>query len=265
MATIKLQPSGAVVLKDGKVSCGCCGCPYYGLYKSSEFDFSYSFDDIPEELELTTPFIQNFDVVNVSKNSIQISVDGLIKLAYVQSGFFNEYEPGYYEGGWGIGLYSGGWRNVFYTQDSEGIWYEDIGSFSYFFLIYNLLDFPIFDDGLSTRTLDYFANTYNISSVSGSFIVNRPTEIDPFYADRIVPARNRICNVYGPYEYANPGLWENTAGVKLFFGAVYDVFDSSIIIDSSSKWTIRNSGQVFRKTGLQNTPVGSYEGGYTVS
>jgi hypothetical protein len=26
MATIKLQPSGAVVLKDGKVSCTCCGC-----------------------------------------------------------------------------------------------------------------------------------------------------------------------------------------------------------------------------------------------
>ena len=25
MATIKLQPSGAVVLKDGKVACGCCG------------------------------------------------------------------------------------------------------------------------------------------------------------------------------------------------------------------------------------------------
>jgi len=27
MATIKLQPSGAVVLKDGKVSCSCCECP----------------------------------------------------------------------------------------------------------------------------------------------------------------------------------------------------------------------------------------------
>lgn len=26
MATIKLQPSGAVVIKDGKVACSCCGC-----------------------------------------------------------------------------------------------------------------------------------------------------------------------------------------------------------------------------------------------
>jgi hypothetical protein len=34
MATIKLQPSGAVVLKDGKVSCTCCvscGCNYIVL------------------------------------------------------------------------------------------------------------------------------------------------------------------------------------------------------------------------------------------
>jgi hypothetical protein len=258
MATIKLQPSGKVVIKDGKVSCGCCGCPYYGVYNSSEFDFSYSFDDIPEELELTgvsTPFN---DVVNVFKNSIQISIDGLIKLAYVRSVFWNEYEPGFYEGGWGIGLYAEGWKNVFYTQDSEGIWFEDTSSEYSSFLISNF-------EG-QYRTLDYFANTYNISNVSGSFIVNRPTEIDPFYEDIIVPARNRICNPdTDPYEYANPGLWENTTGVQLFFGAVYDVFDSSIIIDSSSKWTIRNSGQVFRKTGLQNTPVGSYEGGYTVS
>jgi hypothetical protein len=260
MATIKLQPSGAVVIKDGKVSCTCCevGCPYYGIYNSSEFDFSYSFDDIPEELELTgvaTPFDV---VVNVFKNSITISIDGLIELAYVESGFFNIDEFGFYQGGWGIGLYADGWRNAFYTQSFDESWFEDTASEYSSFLIAN------FDT--QYRTLDYFANTYTVSNVSASFTVNRPTEIDPYYNDIIVPARNRICNPdTDPYEYANPGLWENTTGVQLYFGAVYEVFDSSIIFDSSSKWTIRNSGQVFRKTGLQNTPVGSYAGGYTVS
>jgi hypothetical protein len=34
MATIKLQPSGAVVIKDGKVACACCGCWIPELYNS---------------------------------------------------------------------------------------------------------------------------------------------------------------------------------------------------------------------------------------
>ena len=43
MATIKLQPSGAVVLKDGKVSCGCCGCWILELYNSGVRSISLNY------------------------------------------------------------------------------------------------------------------------------------------------------------------------------------------------------------------------------
>lgn len=40
MATIKLQPSGNVLIKDGKVSCGCC-------VLCSNFDLDFFFDELP--------------------------------------------------------------------------------------------------------------------------------------------------------------------------------------------------------------------------
>jgi hypothetical protein len=238
------------------VNCACCGgCPYYGIYFYSEFNSSYFLNDLPASLRLTgvaTPFNV---VVNVFKNTIQISASELINLLYVNSVFWNEYEPGFYEGGWAIGLYTEGWKNVFYTQDPEGNWFEDTASQYSSFLISNFQD--------QYRTLDNLADSYIINS---TIVVIRPTELDPIYEDIIVPARNRICNPdIDPYEYANPGLWENTTGFKLYFGAVYDVFDYAIIIDSSSKWTIKSGTGVFRKIGGQDSPIGSYEGGYTVS
>lgn len=49
MATIKLQPSGKVVLKDGKVACGCCETccmyPAQGLV-----DAIYTADDLPDDV-----------------------------------------------------------------------------------------------------------------------------------------------------------------------------------------------------------------------
>jgi hypothetical protein len=53
MATIKLKTSGAVVLKNGKVACGCCaqaGCcmyPAQGLV-----DGLYSVDDLPDQVQI---------------------------------------------------------------------------------------------------------------------------------------------------------------------------------------------------------------------
>ena len=51
MATIKLQPSGAVVLKDGKVACTCCAqpgcCPYPA---QALFDGLYTVDDLPDQV-----------------------------------------------------------------------------------------------------------------------------------------------------------------------------------------------------------------------
>ena len=50
MATIKLQPSGAVVLKDGKVSCSCCevGCCMYPAQALA--DGGYEVSDLPDDV-----------------------------------------------------------------------------------------------------------------------------------------------------------------------------------------------------------------------
>jgi hypothetical protein len=49
MATIKLQPSGKVVLKDGKVACGCCEeCCMYPAQGLA--DAIYTADDLPDDV-----------------------------------------------------------------------------------------------------------------------------------------------------------------------------------------------------------------------
>jgi hypothetical protein len=51
MATIKLQPSGAVVIKDGKVSCACCEtecCPY----PADLLGVTYQAEDLPDEVNI---------------------------------------------------------------------------------------------------------------------------------------------------------------------------------------------------------------------
>jgi len=47
MATIKLQPSGAVVIKDGKVACGCCEVECC-MYPATAFDGFYTANDLPD-------------------------------------------------------------------------------------------------------------------------------------------------------------------------------------------------------------------------
>ena len=52
MATIKLQPSGAVVLKDGKVACTCCAtacCPYPA---QALVDGLYTYEDLPDAIDI---------------------------------------------------------------------------------------------------------------------------------------------------------------------------------------------------------------------
>ena len=50
MATVKLQPSGKVVIKDGKVACGCCevGCCMYEAQALA--DALYTADDLPDDV-----------------------------------------------------------------------------------------------------------------------------------------------------------------------------------------------------------------------
>jgi len=66
MATIKLQPSGAVVLKDGKVACTCCAQPPTGCcpYPAQALvDGLYSVADLPDEILLNNANLDLFDKV----------------------------------------------------------------------------------------------------------------------------------------------------------------------------------------------------------
>jgi hypothetical protein len=53
MATVKRKASGAVVLKDGKVSCGCCAqagcCPYPA---QALVDGLYTYQDLPDAIDI---------------------------------------------------------------------------------------------------------------------------------------------------------------------------------------------------------------------
>ena len=65
MATIKLQPSGKVVIKDGKVACSCCAqpsgcCPYPA---QGFVDGLYTVDDLPDEIIFTKASIDLIDVL----------------------------------------------------------------------------------------------------------------------------------------------------------------------------------------------------------
>lgn len=51
MATIKLQPSGKVVLKDGKVACGCCEVEECCMYSALDVSLGrYTVDDLPDDV-----------------------------------------------------------------------------------------------------------------------------------------------------------------------------------------------------------------------
>ena len=97
MATIKLQPSGKVVLKDGKVSCGCCevGCCMYPWRDPNGFDSEplYSYDDAPDAISITI----NDELFNAEK--------------YSESGFIA------YSGSWG-----GGTITILEGEDAGSNW-----------------------------------------------------------------------------------------------------------------------------------------------
>ena len=67
MATIKLQPSGAVVIKDGKVACTCCAQPGCCLYPSpsSGTTLPYPIADLPDSVLI--------DGLSFSKNNPPLS------------------------------------------------------------------------------------------------------------------------------------------------------------------------------------------------
>ena len=66
MATIKLQPSGKVLIKDGKVSCGCCGCGCYAI-------------TIPSNLRA---LFENANISNLSAFGVPAAFFGYLQAEY---------------------------------------------------------------------------------------------------------------------------------------------------------------------------------------
>ena len=98
MATIKLQPSGAVVIKDGKVNCACCGCnPIYTTTLGPFLHGSISDLWSKEKLDAwaNSPFTVNIDI-SVMGRSASLSVTAPVVCKYdydsTYADYFNDWE-----------------------------------------------------------------------------------------------------------------------------------------------------------------------------
>jgi hypothetical protein len=199
MATIKLQPSGAVVIKDGKVACACCAqpsecCPYPA---KAFVNGLYSVDDLPDEILVS-----------------EILLD-LHQTLFTKTGNNQNFYTGIGVGGNTISV-------VIYSYEALNgetvyVWLLDFSG-ELFAINLNPFCLVYLEDGDGTE--DTFANTYTISGpISGT--VTRTGE-------------GNVC------------IWSGT-GLTL--------------TNLDYQWKVNNNN----KSGFQNTPVGSYAGGYTVS
>jgi hypothetical protein len=255
--TIKTQ-DGKIITKDGKVSCECCGCFIYELYPAANYEAGYNFEDLPDEIVAIGDYVTQQSTGNVTLYKELGSVAGYLSVynaPYQGSLFFamllNAPLPG--------------WLFVLYRDDII-----EAASLRSPYLQY--LDFDI------GRNLIPFANSYIVNAPSESIAVLRPVEPDPLFLDgTLVPTCDFWCEKeFGPRPInppnpcsifrKNPGLWVGD-GSSLYFDYVqsWQNEDDFIIVGDSFKWTIKTSQGLFRKIGNQNTPIGSYEGGYSVS
>lgn len=187
MATIKLQPSGNVLIKDGKVSCGCCEgcCPYAS---QALFAGLYTYEDLPDTV-LGTGIFGMDEFVMSKLDPPEPSIDS------VGTSYYRGTSDGIL---YGIGI----------NDDEAGdewlgteLGNEDAQFTGCLFLVLG----------------DQFANTYSVNGpVSGTV------------------TRTSICT------------WEGTGLTLSNFGFQFKVNGNN-------------------KSGFQNTPEGSYAGGFTVS
>ena len=189
MATIKLQPSGAVVIKDGKVACGCClqpdCCPYPAQALEDEL---YTVDDLPD----------------------QVTVGGVV---------LSKQEDAVGE------------NDIFYSDGPN-----DIQFVGYLWL----LDGPLTED-----------RTFESSCLIAPYIFIPFDEFDPPRPPILV--EDQFADTYtvngptsGTVTRKSDCVWQGT-GLKL--------------TNFEYQWKVNGNNKI----GFQNTPVGSYGGGYTVS
>jgi hypothetical protein len=284
MATIKLQPSGAVVIKDGKVSCSCCGCLDYLLYPGNLMNVKFDHNDLPDNMQ----FVQYELGDQLEYYSLQKMTPFFTK-NYSNSGppgtFYyktdSEFDPDTgAEFFFGVAIVSTtnywNWSSYIgpspeYPEELYGI-RPNIGSdyaFTHNFLCSEPPPPEEIDSSRFYFMFDLFADTLTIAFATGSQVVTRGTRVQ--YPPQI-NAQNTpmVLSPYASCQVEGYGSWAVLGrylggGYMLYFDYVLDYISNTNPISDSCKWKIKTPTGTFEKIGNGNTPVGSYGGGYTVS
>jgi hypothetical protein len=261
--TIKTQ-GGKVITKDGKVSCECCveGCFIYELYPAANYEAGYNFEDLPDEVVALDIVSGGPSLGNITLSKTLGSINGV-------DFFYQADDPSNPESGFIIKI-----TGVLEFSNWELAYYAGVE------LVQSSGTFGFLDsvDSNSGRCIPSFANSYTINGPSGNILVLRTVEPDPTFPDgTLISPCNFWCekefgprpiNVLNPCAIfrRNPGLWIGS-GASLYFDYVqsYSSEDEFTVVGDSFKWTIKTSAGTFQKIGDQNTPVGSYAEGFTVS
>ena len=241
MATIK-RNGDKVVLKDGKVACSCCG-PECCMYLSSDFqEEKITQYDLPDELFLKTGGVEILIPRVVEYYNGDISINVNYELIDIENPFPNPTDPltsifiGYEFG------ISSNWIIDISAFDNRGsipcFGYKDIG-----------ISGP--EDFFTIRAIyDNFSSSFSVSGpISG--VVTRPekwSKTDQEYVDEFLAYFNAGSIGPPPTPPQTICRWAG-GGIVLKWNPL------------TARWNVNG----FEKSGFQNTPVGSYAGGFTVS
>jgi hypothetical protein len=242
---------------------------YFVLYPANLFNVNFEYEDLPATLEMADPQGSTIVYRTFTKLNPPIVVSGssgTTTLYYREPGFINF--DGAEEFG-AIHVSSGQWVEVTYVGPSEfgegPFWLPESNSgYASNNLCFQLGPDP---DGNDVWLFDPFADTLTVTdSDNDSVAVSRgereeyPTSATP--APLVLPFsecgfENFVTNI-GKY---------TGSGTLLFYDFVFspDEQEIPVVISNSCKWTIQTSAGTFQKIGTQNTPVGNYAGGFTVS
>ncbi len=239
--TVKTQ-GGKVVTKDGKVSCSCCvECCMYLLGDFEEGKITQY--DLPDEIfleeagaEFLLPRVEEYpsSIRDLNVNYELIGIANPYPNSE-QDPFINVYIGNEFS-------LSSGWLSAF-----DGI--EAGGSVRCFG--YKSIGISAPGDFFTIRAVyDNFSSSYSVTGpVSG--VVTRPqkwSKTDQEYVDEFFEYFNGGSVGPPPTEPQTICRWAGS-GIVLKWNT------------STARWNVNG----FEKSGLQNTPVGSYAGGYSVS
>ena len=240
--TIKTQ-GGKVITKDGKVSCECCGeCCIYEA--ASFYNDQLTYDDLPDELL----YEDIWDTVIIPKVPI---FEYLGSFSGVYSLDFASTHPGISPGGNAI--------IVIFKYDSPDNINQEWG---FYHLVYEtMFDYYCFGNGVLAgngltredrfvELSDNFASSFSVSGPR-SGIVTREKKWDNTKAEYIQELEEWDLNPIANQIPSNPKTicsWLG-GGLTLRWNT------------TQAKWQVNGNN----KSGNQNTPVGSYDGGYSVS